>query len=314
MARRKSGRTDAHRGAHEHDDATRSTPTSTNTAPVNLSAPSTSSRPPTSAAIPTTDLVDLDAPAAQAWPAGSPSPTTTDLVDLDAPAAQSQAQAGTAPVTPLLVDLGAVTPQSPPPAPSASGTSVLVDLGAPAAQPYATLALPSTPLPYTDSTLIDLTSEEVEVSGLTITLRSALNVLAVFPVRALRRDAVKWSQIVKNRERWRNTSGSGLDLANESREVFRSLGLGDDFLRAVAVAGVVEVSIPFTSEDVGWEARIFPWEALLSVATKPWRDSHSLYVVRHLVRSEEDARPSDGIGLLYVESIPAAAQELELRK
>ena len=210
-------------------------------------------------------------------------------------------------MTPLLVDLGAATSQSTPPFAPSPGTPALVDLGASTAQPPIAPATPSAaPPPTTDSTLIDLTSEEVEASGLTITLRSALNVLAEIPVRALRRDAVKWSQIVKNRERWRTTSGTGLDLANESREVFRSLGLGDDFLRAVAVAGVVEVSIPFTSEDVGWEARIFPWEALLSVATKPWRDFHSLYVVRHLVWSGEADQRSDGNGLLYVESIPAA--------
>ena len=201
-----------------------------------------------------------------------------------------------------LVDLNAPGTQSSPPVAAANTTTELVDLDPPAAQ---LLDATSTPGPHTavESTLVDLTPEEIA---------PCVRPSPFAPPRKSWRDprvapAARRGEVVTDHEESRtsrDTSGEGLDLPGESREVFRSLGLDDSFLRSVAEARVVKVSIPFIREDVGWEARIFPWEALLSAATKPWRDNAPLFIVRHLKR-ELDNRPATSEDVLYVQSVPA---------
>ncbi|TLD69315.1 hypothetical protein FEM03_18260 [Phragmitibacter flavus] len=45
----------------------------------------------------------------------------------------------------------------------------------------------------------------------------------------------------------------------------------EKFISAAATSGIVEVTIPWETENKGWAARIFPWEELLALATKEER-------------------------------------------
>src|SRR5206468_823777 len=113
-----------------------------------------------------------------------------------------------------------------------------------------------------------------------------------------------------NRGRWSGLEGSLLELERMGRADFLALGLTEWDLRKIAAARLIEVSIPFREEKVGWEARIFPWEAMLSAATKAIRGDDSLYVVRHLNRSRSESRPLARNSVLYAQSIPHALRDV----
>lgn len=61
------------------------------------------------------------------------------------------------------------------------------------------------------------------------------------------------------------------------------------FLRSAATTAAVQVEMDWQREEVGWAARVFPWEALISLAVRQWRetqgghdDAQRLIVVRRL--------------------------------
>jgi CHAT domain len=124
----------------------------------------------------------------------------------------------------------------------------------------------------------------------------------------LRRVASVWSQIVRNWDRWSKVGSPDGEMDALNREVLQSLGVEEkqwpDLAAKLVEASVVEVSIPHAADDQNWEARVFPWEVFLTVATKRLRGASNLFVIRHL-KMPKDANPvvtSDA--LLYVESAP----------
>lgn len=121
-------------------------------------------------------------------------------------------------------------------------------------------------------------------------------------VRELQRHAVEWNQIVRNRSRWvRSEVGTeAQDL--HAREFLALLGVDDAGLRQLADAGTVHVSIPYTNESTGWEARILPWEFILSAGTRTLR-SAPLVTMRWL-RRKQPALVKDLRRVLFVESAP----------
>ena len=126
-----------------------------------------------------------------------------------------------------------------------------------------------------------------EPDARTITIRSASKVLAVIHCKMFGREALLWSQVVLNRDRWPDNPEESLNLAAHGAEVFKTLGLSEDNLRSIARAehGVVEVEVgmDYLQDRDDREARIFPWEAMLAAATKPFRQ-RPLYVVRRLAK------------------------------
>ncbi len=46
----------------------------------------------------------------------------------------------------------------------------------------------------------------------------------------------------------------------------------EDFLASAAKCGEVQVEMEWEAETIGWAARVFPWEALIALATKPARE------------------------------------------
>ena len=145
--------------------------------------------------------------------------------------------------------------------------------------------------------------------GVEVILRSASGEIARFHSWRLGPLARLWSQILINRARWAGLDMSLLEVERMGRADFLALGLTAKNLEDIARARLVEVSIPFNEEKIGWEARIFPWEAMLSAATKSIRGNESLYVVRHLERSRPEERKFAEKSVLYVQSIPHALRD-----
>lgn len=99
-------------------------------------------------------------------------------------------------------------------------------------------------------------------------------------------EAMRWAYIARSRRRWS-------DQQKPAEELMTHL-LSKSILQEIGAAGLVEVSVPYAKEAYDWDARIFPWEYMLSQATKPYRSS-SLTVVRHLDHeaSAADSEPID---------------------
>jgi hypothetical protein len=170
--------------------------------------------------------------------------------------------------------------------------------------------LDETPLVDLDSTSPGTNVELANDSqGLVTTIRSCTGILAQIQSPELKRLAVIWSQVIRNRERWSKPGGPGDELVSASREVFKSMGMTEEQLSAIATARLIEVSAPYVGADDGWESRVFPWEAMLSAATKPIRGDDTLWVLRHLERVKSDARTLADAKLLYVQSLPRALRE-----
>lgn len=130
--------------------------------------------------------------------------------------------------------------------------------------------------------------------------------------RRLQELAMRWQYRMENRERWATLSRSVERLREEAREALGEWGFDRDSLAALAEARIAEVQIPAgqiseDAQDDSWEARIFPWEFILTAATKTVRDGRPLTVVRHLIRPADHPSPLSELNrpqLAIVESSP----------
>lgn len=101
--------------------------------------------------------------------------------------------------------------------------------------------------------------------------------------RTLASEAMRWTYIIRSRERWRGNVDVRVRHAQDAAETMKAFGLDDAALAEIAAAGRVVVTMPFTTEARGWEARIFPWEFVLSRATLHHRvGRNTLTVMRHM--------------------------------
>ncbi len=106
--------------------------------------------------------------------------------------------------------------------------------------------------------------------------------------------ALRWQYIVRQRERWSSHPTSRRAIAELAKETLEDLGLQESFYDQVAKADrisfdeqnpptrILEVEIPWKSEAIDWDLRIFPWEHLLSAATRDLRGDDSIAIVRYL--------------------------------
>jgi hypothetical protein len=151
------------------------------------------------------------------------------------------------------------------------------------------------------------------VAEITVTIRTKEG--TAFTLRTseyLRRAAQQWTYVLRNRSRWEAQESLRNEQSRRSLRLFDELDISPGTMRQLAESDVVEVSIPFTQESVGWEARIFPWEYLLTAATREYRNNRPMIVVRHLDDgkggSAHQLRTPERV--LYVESAPAGLSEL----
>ncbi|MFN0123667.1 MAG: hypothetical protein ACKV2V_24465, partial [Blastocatellia bacterium] len=118
---------------------------------------------------------------------------------------------------------------------------------------------------------------------ITVTLRASTG--GVWKIRSspqLQSLAIQLSYVASNRRRWAATDKARRELYETSEKHLIGLGISRDQVREMAEAEIVEVSIPWKDERIGWEARILPWEFLLSSATKIYRQGRKMLVTRHL--------------------------------
>ncbi len=76
----------------------------------------------------------------------------------------------------------------------------------------------------------------------------------------------------------------------------------------MARSELVEVSVPYVGEETGWELRVFPWEYVLSAATKRFRGDRDLTVIRHLDTKAARVRRTPK-RLTILESAPGELRE-----
>lgn len=122
-------------------------------------------------------------------------------------------------------------------------------------------------------------------------------------VKELQRQAIRWTHVVRNRARWIGTPSLAKQQDENARAFLASLGIKGAQREQLALAGNVRVSILYTEEQHGWEARILPWEFLLSAGTRDLRTG-SLVVSRSLLQERRAARRHAYRKVLFVESSP----------
>ncbi|MDF0516370.1 CHAT domain-containing protein [Bradyrhizobium yuanmingense] len=106
--------------------------------------------------------------------------------------------------------------------------------------------------------------------------------------RAFYPSVQRWRYVIANRRRIVRSTRD--DLSRELQQLIKDHAHNVDEdqilsrIKDMAAAKLVEVGIPYSAEEVGWSARLFPWESALWLATAPYRSEPSEFaVVRHLV-------------------------------
>ncbi len=133
------------------------------------------------------------------------------------------------------------------------------------------------------------------------------------PSAIFQRAAMQWSYIVRNRRRWSGRESLVREQASRTqRLLLEDFNIGSEELSALAKSRVAQVVIPYQGEEIGWEMRVFPWEFVLSVATRGLRRGEPLTIMRRLARATSTSRQPvrHPKSILYVESAPGPlAQE-----
>ena len=124
-------------------------------------------------------------------------------------------------------------------------------------------------------------------------------------LKELQRRVMEWSHIVRNRRRWNRTVDSSEQQSGRARQFLHYLGITDAERKMLATSLRVSVVIPFAIEDQGWEARILPWEYLLSAGTKDLRTG-SLVISRWLEHGAVADPAGTNPSVLFVEGVPKA--------
>ncbi|MEO5618927.1 MAG: hypothetical protein ABIS67_14255 [Candidatus Eisenbacteria bacterium] len=150
--------------------------------------------------------------------------------------------------------------------------------------------------------------------GYTISLASPDHKFSFSPGRELDALAVSWSYRLRNRLRWKDRPEMRARLADECLDTLLKIGIDEEKLRSISKASLIEVAIPWQQEAAGWEARIFPWEFVLSNATRKLGRSGKLTVIRQLDRRARAAPPRPAYDpakskVLFVESAPGILRD-----
>lgn len=151
--------------------------------------------------------------------------------------------------------------------------------------------------------------------GVLVTLRTDRNYAVSFSSEKLQHLAMKWRAIVRNRRLWTSNQEKreeqqkhALKAMVDALKTSYSEEEVEHAIRQLAKASIIEVSVPYVSETIGWEARILPWEYLITAATKDKRQGRSLTIIRHLdCQMPAHSHPPEN--LLVVESTPGRVRE-----
>jgi hypothetical protein len=122
----------------------------------------------------------------------------------------------------------------------------------------------------------------------------------------LQQQVMEWTHIVRNRARWATIPALAGQQDQRAREFLKRLGVTEAQRKQLADAGTLRISMPWASEDEGWEARILPWEFVLPAATRDLR-SAPLVIVRALMQARKQSAAAFK-KVLFVESAPGVLQ------
>ncbi|RZA30800.1 MAG: hypothetical protein EOP02_00270 [Proteobacteria bacterium] len=88
-------------------------------------------------------------------------------------------------------------------------------------------------------------------------------------------EAMRWTYKLRSRKRWVGGSRARERNEEEARAALQQIGIGALQLDDIVDSGEVVVRIPYAGqEEMHWESRIFPWEYVLSAATRERRLNH----------------------------------------
>jgi hypothetical protein len=124
--------------------------------------------------------------------------------------------------------------------------------------------------------------------------------------------AMRWSYIVRERQRWAGGTALTRRQAEQAEATLGELGLREPECERIADAGVAQVVVPYRREEQGWEARVMPWEYLLSAGTWRSRGERRLTVLRKLehIDDPEPGPASAPKSVLFVQSAPGSLADL----
>lgn len=110
--------------------------------------------------------------------------------------------------------------------------------------------------------------------------------------RTIRHEALRWTYMLRSRKRWVADRRARERNEAQARDALTNVGIQPKQLALLAASDLVVVRIPWDGEEERhWESRIFPWEYVLSAATRQMRLARSkdgrtpqLTVMRELQR------------------------------
>jgi hypothetical protein len=128
----------------------------------------------------------------------------------------------------------------------------------------------------------------------------------------IEKEAAEWMYVLRNRSRWSGDEDLRADLRRRAVASLAAIGVDEAALRKITAARSRHVEVEFhdTAADEGANelidaASVFPWEFLLSTATKEVGRSHALIITRLLSRKTPVVAKKRKLKkLLFVEGAP----------
>lgn len=119
----------------------------------------------------------------------------------------------------------------------------------------------------------------------------------------MQRLAKHWHYVLRSRRRWIKDPKLRQIIEDRAINHLKAIGIGDAQLSGLAGGKLVEVSIDSSPTSDQWEDRLLPWEYLLSVATRRFRNDDPFLVVRSVASATPATMSNNNKGLL-VRSAP----------
>jgi hypothetical protein len=126
--------------------------------------------------------------------------------------------------------------------------------------------------------------------------------------KTLQQFAIRWSYILSRRSRWRTRpevtiqNGAYSELVKAMEKV--------DLKPLMKGASLLQINVPYATEEIGWEGRIIPWEYLLANAANMLGNDERLTIVRHLDRAGDQIPWDPECRVLFVQCAPGPFAKL----
>jgi hypothetical protein len=120
-------------------------------------------------------------------------------------------------------------------------------------------------------------------------------------IETIREEALRWTYRLRSRKRWVADRRARERNEAQARDALAGIGIKADELALLGASSVLVVRIPWDGEErIHWESRVFPWEYVLSAATRQRRLERSvngrtpqMTVMRELQRQRKEVDSPD---------------------